>query len=1276
MIVSPDWSTLRDVAAGLDGADPVQRQKALERVLQLITAELSDTEAVRLYVREGQMLVVRAATDWNQKTAKPLTAIPLAAAALNRHIDLWLPEEGHWSMPLLRAGQAYGVLEVQTPQLDGEWSTWLSIIADRVAKSLALAEQHPTQPPAPTDKRVTGTHVTTSARMLNAAETFADLTAALMLTAEQEDVLALALTLFEQPLEIDGQPNQGISGNRRYVRIFTDGEITTQPSRDDTFSSLPSAASLTDLRQGLPLVVQDIAAPDDNLSEWLRDRAINTEAEQVAIFGLASADVVVGTLDLLLKHDRTLSEAEVDLYTTLAQQTGASILSKRLLQQSLEAQQFASQLVKTNRAIASAESYTQMAQAVLGDAPESVQAVAIALFDRPSTSASAPNSVRAESIVTRQGQLSLEEHRFVDYLGAVEDARVSYFLQEYLDGSMMTLWSTARPRDPVVAQTLVERLKQEPNIDVIVSFGLNMSNSLRGLLLFAGQETLREPGPQYDGLRAIADQLAAVIENRILLEQTTSALDLMQSQYRTSSRVFQSGDPTEMLLSIYQFAGNVHDRAELAIIGADDVTRVVAQVDEQGQAHTRSHSVSLADYPASQALTALEALEVHDVAENTFITDAERAALQADGTASLIILPLTTDHRLSGLIALTREQPSRLSPERLRAMRSLADQIGVVLENRKLLRGTEDSLKEMQSLYEMNRAMLRTQDIMDVLRSLKWFVAPEAYAITYTTLHRAPSDIDAPPTRYTLDSVLLDDDERILERLLTDDPQALAETNDYLHSLDRRVIFSSSISDVPPAAPAHHLSPVYPAASYVSFLIYEDGQVVNIIHMLFEEPRTFTTAVQRQFRAAADQVSITIENQKLLRASQQSAMRLSAQVERLEQISDFATYVNTTQGERDLLDSGARAVVDMLDIDHTGIVLLNEDLQTGVIASEYPATGAVGNIVTMKDSPILKAAGEETFFAVSDVATSSALSPAQRDGLLNQGVGSILIVSLIGLNGELLGSMGLDVYEPHHQFTESDIRTAQTVAAQMAIGIQNVRLLQEAQQRAEQLQQISDFSQSAQSTLDISSMVDAALVNIPRLLSVSHMTIALSDQERDALTMTGGWYEENSLRTQLEGGQPVPLNGTTSGYVYQTGRYLYIPNLHTRVALRYPHSRTITSLLAMPVINRGQTLGVVSIGSHRAEAYTDTDIALFQQMVNQMAVAMDNARAYTQNQRIAENKTLANEISVQLQRQNDITDMVDLTLREVGRAIGAKRGRVRLSADREPRDTNDSSNGV
>jgi hypothetical protein len=72
-------------------------------------------------------------------------------------------------------------------------------------------------------------------------------------------------------------------------------------------------------------------------------------------------------------------------------------------------------------------------------------------------------------------------------------------------------------------------------------------------------------------------------------------------------------------------------------------------------------------------------------------------------------------------------------------------------------------------------------------------------------------------------------------------------------------------------------------------------------------------------------------------------------------------------------------------------------------------------------------------------------------------------------------------------------------------------------------------------------------------------------------------------------------------------------------------------------------------------------MALLQQMITQFAVALENAGAYAQSQRAAKNQALVNDITAQLQRNSDVQRMMEITLEELSKALGARRARARLS---------------
>jgi GAF domain-containing protein len=105
--------------------------------------------------------------------------------------------------------------------------------------------------------------------------------------------------------------------------------------------------------------------------------------------------------------------------------------------------------------------------------------------------------------------------------------------------------------------------------------------------------------------------------------------------------------------------------------------------------------------------------------------------------------------------------------------------------------------------------------------------------------------------------------------------------------------------------------------------------------------------------------------------------------------------------------------------------------------------------------------------------------------------------------------------------------------------------------------------------------------------------------------------------------------------------------------------------------SHGRTLGVVSVSSSQTYAYGETDFAVFRQMTDQLTVAIENAEAYTQSQRQARNEALVNEIATRLQRQTDIQTMLDITMNELGKALGARRARIRLAT--QPDDHHQNS---
>lgn len=104
--------------------------------------------------------------------------------------------------------------------------------------------------------------------------------------------------------------------------------------------------------------------------------------------------------------------------------------------------------------------------------------------------------------------------------------------------------------------------------------------------------------------------------------------------------------------------------------------------------------------------------------------------------------------------------------------------------------------------------------------------------------------------------------------------------------------------------------------------------------------------------------------------------------------------------------------------------------------------------------------------------------------------------------------------------------------------------------------------------------------------------------------------------------------------------------------------RTIPMIV--PIRLRGQLLGVVEWEVPDDE-FDQNKLQLAQDLTDRLAVNLENARLFQESQRAIRREQLVNEISAELTAQNDIDQILQTAVREVGRALRAPQVSIRLS---------------
>jgi GAF domain-containing protein len=430
---------------------------------------------------------------------------------------------------------------------------------------------------------------------------------------------------------------------------------------------------------------------------------------------------------------------------------------------------------------------------------------------------------------------------------------------------------------------------------------------------------------------------------------------------------------------------------------------------------------------------------------------------------------------------------------------------------------------------------------------------------------------------------------------------------------------------------------------------------------IYDASRSVTANMIDIAKSVTTHLSVALRTQELLRDTQAAADQLAAQVNIQRTLNHLAQIVNRAEDETTLRDATIEAMFKLLKVDHAGLVMLDANGIWGTIVSDYPPQGVLGVKFEVAKNPLLRMMAEQDkaeTIVIEDIESSPLFDEGGRAALRQVGTRSLLLVPVV-VEGKLAGSFGMDYFATGQDFSPQVIEIAETIMRQFAIGLSRLRLLADTRRRADQLEHIARLGQVMQSTLDVGVILREVILETLQMLPIDQMSIALYEPEQAMLRSVAEYYR-GQTSIDLNSTQMLDISGQVSR-AWLKRELVYIPDLQSS---EYAISADVDihSWAIVPVIARSQVLGIMSLGSAKSAAFSETDLAVVQQLASQVAASLTNIEAFAQSQRIARNEALVNTISTRLQQQIDVSNMLDVTAQELGRALGARRARIRLGA--------------
>ena len=401
--------------------------------------------------------------------------------------------------------------------------------------------------------------------------------------------------------------------------------------------------------------------------------------------------------------------------------------------------------------------------------------------------------------------------------------------------------------------------------------------------------------------------------------------------------------------------------------------------------------------------------------------------------------------------------------------------------------------------------------------------------------------------------------------------------------------------------------------------------------------------------AIAQQVVVAIENARLIDQTKKRAQRLAI-------LNDVGREISTLTNLPALMENVYQQVCKVLSTDLFFIGLYDKEknelafpimYDNGRLWKQHPDTVSEGSFTwktILTKEPLLI-----NHWAAS---TQDADTPPIIVGD-NKTISKSLMFAPMIFGAEPIGVLSVQSYKTN-AYNKEDLNLLSGIANQVAIAIQNTRLLEETKQYAGRLSTLNELGRVVSELRDLPDLLEVIYTQVKQNLNVDAFFVGLY-QSKDNKVIYPVMYDEE-IRYH-----PEPDELTAHSYLYGL-----LHGEHARLILRTEEeiahkstdkgmlgnsSKISASLMIAPLKVGEQIIGVISVQSYTLNAYTEDDLNLLIGIGNQVGIAIQNARLLEETKQYAGHLSTLNELGRVISELRDLPDLLEVIYEQVIRNL-------------------------
>jgi len=420
--------------------------------------------------------------------------------------------------------------------------------------------------------------------------------------------------------------------------------------------------------------------------------------------------------------------------------------------------------------------------------------------------------------------------------------------------------------------------------------------------------------------------------------------------------------------------------------------------------------------------------------------------------------------------------------------------------------------------------------------------------------------------------------------------------------LSERPLLDGQLHYTPKVTQDTRYLPTRNEGSEVDLPLQVNRELVGVLVVESDRADAFGADDFEILQAAANQAGIAIGRARLLaetqrRAAEEEALRAT--------MADLSAQLEIST----LLQSVLERAVGLLGVSHGELAIYEPEAEELVIAASH-------NVGKQDTTGTRMAVGEGAMGHVARTGEPLVIpNYGEWNGRSDQYetvefVGVMVAPLLIG--GRLVGALAFMDKNPERRFDDEDVRLLNMFARHAAIAIENAQLFTAVRRRSTEQDALLETLKDLSGELELSKVLHRVVERAVTLLGVAGGELATWDPAgRDLEIVASHNMGTNAVGTRMAIGEGA------MGRVAETNEPLVIPDYQEWASRSAKYTQSVVqTVMAAPLMIGSRLVGVIAaVHSDPSREFGTEDLRLLELFAPQAAIAIENARLFTESRR-------------------------------------------------------------